>query len=390
MAVLSPLVSSVFTPAISQIGEEFDATNEAVVGAATGYVIMLGVGPLIIAPLSETFGRRPLYIICFSIFTLLQIPTALSPNLAGLIAVRTLAGGFGSVGIANGGGTLNDLFDPSERATVFGWYLLGPLLGPTLGPLIGGVISQYLEWRWMFAILAILCAVNTTIGYFLLHETFAPKILSQRCRRLEKENGGRYTYEGEDTRRLTTKILHNLKRPVRILFTAIVFPTATYQALVFAIMYTVYTNMESIFGPDSVYALSTIQTSLLYLGFGLGFLIAIRGLVPRVDTIYNKLGKEHPPARPEYRLPLANVGAVLLPITLFWFGWTREFELHYMVVILAAPFLGIAQVAIMNCVQNYYIDSFSDYAASAIAAGALFRSLVGGVVPLAGPAIFRQ
>lgn len=67
---------------------------------------MLGIGPLILAPLSETFGRRKLYIVCFAIFSLLQIPSALSPNIACLIAMRTLSGFFGSVGIANGGGTI--------------------------------------------------------------------------------------------------------------------------------------------------------------------------------------------------------------------------------------------------------------------------------------------
>jgi hypothetical protein len=45
-------------------------------------------------------------------------------------------------------------------------------------------------------------------------------------------------------------------------------------------------------------------------------------------------------------------------------------------------FYGIGQVAIFNSVQNYYIDSFEKYAASAIAAGALFRSVIGGIVPL--------
>jgi len=73
-----------------------------------------------------------------------------------LVAMRTISGFFGSrwsyaiikrteltdhtgVGIANGGGTISDMFEPSERAGIFGWYLLGPLLGPTLGPLFGGV-----------------------------------------------------------------------------------------------------------------------------------------------------------------------------------------------------------------------------------------------------------
>ncbi len=86
--------------------------------------------------------------VCFSIFTLLQIPSALSPNIETLIAMRTLSGFFGAVGIANGGGTISDMFEPKERASIFGWYLLGPLLGPTLGPLFGGVIVQRLGWRW--------------------------------------------------------------------------------------------------------------------------------------------------------------------------------------------------------------------------------------------------
>lgn len=58
---------------------------------------MLGFGPLILAPLSETFGRKILYMICFGTFALLQIPTALSPNIEFLIAVRTVTGFFGSM-----------------------------------------------------------------------------------------------------------------------------------------------------------------------------------------------------------------------------------------------------------------------------------------------------
>ena len=96
MAVLSPLASSMFTPGMQQIATSLDTTVESVIGASTGFVIMLGIGPLVLAPLSETFGRRKLYVVCFGLFSLLQIPTALSPNLGALIACRTLAGFFGS------------------------------------------------------------------------------------------------------------------------------------------------------------------------------------------------------------------------------------------------------------------------------------------------------
>lgn len=132
MSILSPLASSMFTPGIQQIADSLDSTPEVVIGCTTGFVIMLGLGPLFLAPLSETFGRRKLYLVCFTVFSLLQIPSALAPNIETLVAMRTLSGFFGSVGIANGGGTISDMFEPSQRAGVFGWYLLGPLLGPTL------------------------------------------------------------------------------------------------------------------------------------------------------------------------------------------------------------------------------------------------------------------
>jgi len=91
-----------FAPGMKQISESLNATENGVIGCQTGFVIMLGVGPLVLAPLSETFGRRNLYIICFSIFTLLQIPTALAKTLPVLIFLRTITGFFA--------GRLTDLF----------------------------------------------------------------------------------------------------------------------------------------------------------------------------------------------------------------------------------------------------------------------------------------
>jgi MFS family permease len=93
---LSPLASSMFTPGIQQIAESLNSSEETVIACQIGYVVMLGIGPLILAPLSETFGRKHLYHVCFTFFTLLQIPAALSPNVATLITVRTVTGFFGS------------------------------------------------------------------------------------------------------------------------------------------------------------------------------------------------------------------------------------------------------------------------------------------------------
>ena len=391
MSILSPLASSMFTPGIGQIADDLQTTSEVVIGCTTGFVIMLGIGPLVLAPLSETFGRRALYMACFSTFAVLQVPSALAPNIATLIAMRTLAGFFGSVGIANGGGTISDMFEPKERASVFGWYLLGPLLGPTLGPLFGGIIVQRVGWRWIFWVLTIVCCANTAAGFLFLRESYAPVLLSRRKQQKEKEEGvsNKYRFEGEDPRPFSTKLSHSLRRPLKILVQPIVLTMSTYQAILFGTTYSIYTNMQPIYGGE--YRFSTEQVGLLYLGPGIGFLTAVWFLVPRIDTVYNKLAARNDgKARPEYRLPLANIGAVAIPVSLFWFAWTVQRHAPWPASIASTFFYGVGQVMILNCTQNYYIDSFEKYAASAIAAGAMFRSLLGGVTPLFAPALFDK
>jgi multidrug resistance protein len=389
--VVSPLASSMFTPGIDEIAKDLHCSTTAVIGTTTGFVVMLGIGPLLLAPLSETFGRRIIYLICFSIFTLLQIPAALAPNIAFLVVIRSVAGFFGSVGIANGGGTISDMFVPEERAGVFGWYLLGPLLGPTLGPLFGGIIVQRLGWRWVFWILTMVCLVNTLAGYFFLRESYGPEILKRKKAQYEREadDGAKFSFEGEDDRPLKQRIAESLKRPPKIFAQPIVATMAVYQALIFGTTYSIYTNMQPIY--SDLYGFDTEMVGLLYLGPGLGFLFAVWFLVPRIDTVYKKLtSQNNGKAKPEFRLPLANIGAIFIPGSLFWFAWTVEKHAHWFASISGTFFYGIGQVMILNTTQNYFIDSFEKYAASAIAAGTVFRSLVGGVIPLGAPLLFEK
>lgn len=283
------------------------------------------------------------------------------------------------------------MFNPEERAGVFGWYLLGPLLGPTLGPLFGGFIVQDLGWRWVFWILTIICSVNTLLGFMFLKESYAPVILLARKVNFEQNKGGHYHYKGQDDRPFKTKLGHSMLRPLRILFTQpIVFTMATYQAILFGTTYSLYTNFQDIWG-ESGYGFSTTQVGLMYLGPGLGFFFAVWFIIPQIDTVYNHLtARNDGKAKPEFRLPLANIGAIFIPLSLFAFAWMVEFHVHWFPTILSTFFFGIGQITVFNTVQNYYIDSFSQYAASAIAAGAVFRNFFGGVVPLVAPTVFEN
>ncbi|KAI4214215.1 MAG: hypothetical protein LQ351_003300 [Letrouitia transgressa] len=282
------------------------------------------------------------------------------------------------------------MFHPSQRSGIFGWYLFGPLLGPTIGPLLGGIIVESLGWRWLFGFLAIVCTVNTIIGYVFLRESYAPTILEHRKRKYEENDGGVYRIVGQDDRPFSTKLADSMQRPLKILFTQpIVFTMATWQAILFGTTYSLYTNFQGIYG--DMYGFSTTQVGLMYLGPGVGYFFAVWFIVPKIDTIYNNLtGRNNDKPKPEFRLPLANIGAVLIPTSLFWFAWTVQYGLHWFIPLLSTVFFGIGQITILNTVQNYYIDSFEKYAASAIAAGAVFRSILGGVAPIFATKAFEN
>ena len=137
------------------------------------------------------------------------------------------------------------MYEPSERAGIFGWYLLGPLLGPSIGPLLGGIILSNLGWPWLFWVLLIICSIAVTGGFLFLKETYVPVLLAERKKERLKTDGGRYYFDGEDDRPLTTKLAQSIRRPLRILFTQpIVLTMASYQALIFATNYSLYTQFQ--------------------------------------------------------------------------------------------------------------------------------------------------
>lgn len=99
------------------------------------FVIGFCFGPLVIAPLSEMYGRMPVYHCCNIIFFAFSIACAVAPNLGSLIAFRFLAGLGGSCPLAIGAGTIADVTPPERRGQVMAAWVFGPILGPVIGPI---------------------------------------------------------------------------------------------------------------------------------------------------------------------------------------------------------------------------------------------------------------
>ena len=131
------------TPGIPDVARDLGTTDLVATLGVTTYVLGFAFGPLVWAPMSEVLGRRPVYIISWSVFTIFQIPCALAKNPATLIVSRLIAGTFGSSPLANAGGTLADIWMPHQRGKAMGLFATAPFLGPVIGPIAGGFLSQY-------------------------------------------------------------------------------------------------------------------------------------------------------------------------------------------------------------------------------------------------------
>lgn len=145
-----------FAPGVPDIMREFKDDNENIATFVVSvYVLGFAFGPLLAAPLSEIYGRAPVFNIANILFIIATIITALSQNMPMLIIFRFLMGFAGSTPVTNGSGTISDMFPVEERGKAMAVWAMGPLLGPCIGPLMGGYMIEDLGWRWVFWVIAI-------------------------------------------------------------------------------------------------------------------------------------------------------------------------------------------------------------------------------------------
>lgn len=120
-----------FAPGAQYLVEEFQITNSMIASLTVSvYVLGYCVGPFLIAPLSEIYGRLVIYHVCNLFYEIFTVGCALSVNPSMFLAFRFLSGCAGSAPMAVGGGTIADMHKADERGKAMAIFSLGPLLGP--------------------------------------------------------------------------------------------------------------------------------------------------------------------------------------------------------------------------------------------------------------------
>jgi len=389
--VVPPLASSMMAPALPDIAEHFGITSPTLSALTLSvFLITFAIGPLFMAPLSEIYGRTWILHICNILSLAFNLSCGFVPTVGGLIGLRILSGLAGSAPIAIGGGTVSDCFSARERANAMAVYSMGPLLGPALGPIAGGYIAQTVGYKYIFVVIGGLSAISAAIGIPLLEETYGPVIRLRIAKKSvdPEKAAASHPHLVADHGNKWHVIWVNLERPTILLTRSLVcFLLSFYMAIQYGIYYLMFSTFPTLFA--DTYGFGPGPSGLAYIGLGLGFLSATAFGGNIGTKIYVALANRNGgKGTPEMRLPAFMIGSLFVPVGLFWYGWSAQARIHWIMPIIGTGLYGFGMMGTYLPIQLYLVDSFQ-YAASALGAAAVFRSLLGFAFPLFGEQMFH-
>ncbi|KAH0270347.1 MFS general substrate transporter, partial [Aureobasidium melanogenum] len=386
LTLLTPLASSMFAPGVPDVLREFKETSVTLAAFVVSvYLLGFAVGPLIISPLSEIYGRRPVYIVCNVGFLIFTVACAVAHSMPQIIVFRFFAGCFGVCPVTLGGASIADMIPQEKRGGAMALYAMGPLLGPVIGPVAGAYLASAEGWRWVFWLITIAYGAATILHFLVCKETYAPILLQTKTTKLQKEtNNDELRSKLDDGLSAREHMSRALVRPFKMLFLSpIVFLTSFYVAVVYGILYLLFTTFTFVF--EEHYHFSSSNVGLSYIASGIGMFIGLILTGSSSDRILKRLtDANNGKSKPEFRLPPLMFLGVCMPIGLFIYGWTAQEHVQWAVPMLGTLLFGIGLISCMICIQTYLIDTFTMHAASAMAANTLLRSILGGLLPLAG------
>ena len=224
---------------------------------------------------------------------------------------------------------------------------------------------------------------------FLIQETYSPAILRRKAQKLRTESGEQRWWSRYDSKESFSKLLKvNLSRPFIMAFTEpICIFWNLYVAIVYGILYLCFVAYPIVFSEIRGWSIGI--SGLAFVGIGVGSFITI-GCEPLIRYMINSHKKDPFTGRvpPEAQVSIISIAAIAIPAGELWFAWTCLPPVHWIWPILAGIPFGAGNTAVFIYATNYLTGSYGIFAASALAGNAVMRSLLGGLLPLAGPAMY--
>ncbi|PYH47064.1 putative MFS multidrug transporter [Aspergillus saccharolyticus JOP 1030-1] len=307
-ACMGTFTAAAIIPAYESISEDLGVSIQRVSYLTSLQIAILGGAPLLWKPLSNRFGRRPIFLLSLVLSCVCNIGCARSPDYASMAACRALVSFFISPAMAIGSAVVTEMFFRHQRARYMGIWAVMVTLGVPIGPFIFGFVTERVGYRWIYWVLAITNAVE-----FLLYLPFGPETryigtdhAASQTTTFHREYLSFFT-RIDPTPLSLSEFLHPLT-----LFTNI---PVLIAAVAYAMIFLFGSVMNSVEVPQLLqtkFGLTAQQLGLQFLGLIIGSLLGeqLGGIVSDKWMALRARRTGHQPP-PEYRLWLSYLGYVV-------------------------------------------------------------------------------
>jgi DHA1 family bicyclomycin/chloramphenicol resistance-like MFS transporter len=164
---------NILTPAVPGLGVTFAAEPAAVQLTLSLYLLGLAASQLVMGPLSDRLGRRPVVLMGLTLAAVASVAAIAATSVEALIVARIAQAVGASAGVVVGRAIIRDLYDRDRAAAMIGWVTSATVVAPMLAPMIGGFLDTALGWQAIFAFVGLVSAAILIGATIALPETQA-------------------------------------------------------------------------------------------------------------------------------------------------------------------------------------------------------------------------
>ncbi|KAL9553502.1 hypothetical protein MBANPS3_003267 [Mucor bainieri] len=381
--IAGPMSSMMYMPGILAVVEDLHTTTSAVNGTISAFVVFMGISPLVWAALSDTYGRKPMYIYSGIISVVSSVIGASSTNIGMLVVFRALQSFGSNAGLTLGAGVIADMIPVESRGKAYGVFYTGPLLGPVIGPTIGGFLCQYLGWRSTFYFTAILCGVLLVFTAFFLPETLRkqrPTPEKPMDDSLSSTSTTVHVKSKSSSSSLLTTLYHSFRPMVTMLYDPNVILLIIFNSVIFGSLYILNPTITQTF--KQIYGYTEAITGVCYLSLGFGFMIGSIVSGRHSDYVLKQLAKKNADGKKvisEMRLQAAVPSFFLMPAGYLIYGWSTEKQVGVYAPLIGLFIYAMGQMWAFTPTSVYLVDAKPGYSATAVGVNSCVRCIIAAI-----------